>query len=142
MYETILIPVDTSPANEVAFRRARQLAEDDDTELILFHVVEMLQDVEYEEMQDFYDDLRSQAETKLSQWVADLTEDGLDARSAVDFGHRGPSIVEAVDEFDVDLIVLRSHIFDADDPEASLGTVSHQVGLFAPCSVLMVREET
>jgi nucleotide-binding universal stress UspA family protein len=41
-----------------------------------------------------------------------------------------------------DLVVMRSHVIDPDeaDSQERLGTVSHQVALFAPCSVLVVRE--
>lgn len=140
MYSTILVPVDTSTKNEAVFQRARSLADADQTRILLLHVVEMLQDVEFEEMEDFYNDLREQAESKLSEWADALASDGFDVQMEVPFGNRGPVLLDAVDEFDVDLIMLRSHVFDEDDPEESLGTFSHQLALFAPCSVLLVRE--
>ncbi len=140
MYSTILAPVDTSKKNEAVLRRTRQLADLEAHRIILLHVIELLQDVEFEEMEDFYRDLEDQAQSTLSEWANSLSDDGFDVQTEVTFGERGPVIVDAVDEFGVDLIVLRSHVFDQDNPDQSLGTVSHQVALFAPCSVLLVRE--
>ena len=140
MYDTILVPLDTSAKNNVALRRARRITEPSTGRIVLFHAVEMLQDVEFDEMDDFYEDLRTQAQSALDDWAASLADEGFTTETEVTFGERGPSIVEAVDTHDVDCIVLRSHVVDPDNPDESLGTVSHQVALFAPCSVLMVRE--
>jgi nucleotide-binding universal stress UspA family protein len=140
MYRTILVPLDTSAKNKAVLRRARHLADPSTSRIVLFHAVEMLQDVEFEEMEDFYEDLKAQAQSVLDDWASSLADEGFSTETEVTFGERGPSIVEAVDTHDVDCIVLRSHVVDHDNPEESLGTVSHQVALFAPCSVLMVRE--
>ena len=42
----------------------------------------------------------------------------------------------------IDLVVMRSHVIDPEEAESreQVGTVSHQVALFAPCSVLVVRQ--
>jgi nucleotide-binding universal stress UspA family protein len=45
------------------------------------------------------------------------------------------------EERGVDLIVQRSHRIRREDGDTSVGTVSHQVAIFAPCSVLLVRPE-
>ena len=140
MYDTLLVPLDTSTENDAVLRRATQLADPSTGRIVLFHAVEMLQDVEFDEMEDFYDDLKAQAQSALDDWAAALADDGFTAETEVAFGERGPAIVAAVDTHDVDCIVLRSHVVDHDAPEESMGTVSHQVALFAPCSVLMVRE--
>jgi nucleotide-binding universal stress UspA family protein len=48
-------------------------------------------------------------------------------------------VTEVAADEDIDLIVMRSHKVDRDDAEANVGTVSHQVAVFAPCSVYLVR---
>ena len=141
MYDKILIPVDLSSANEYVFSRARNLAEIGETDLILFHVVETLQDDEPGEMDDFYEELRAEADTKMKGWAADLSDTGFHVQAEITYGERGPEIARVAEEKGVDLIVQRSHRVDRDAENANVGTVSHQVAIFAPCSVLLVRPD-
>jgi len=140
MYDTILIPVDLSSANEAVFATARELADPDRTDITLLHVIETLQDDEPGEMDDFYEELREEADEKMTAWAAEIAEDGFEVEATVTYGERGPEITRVADEEDVDLIVQRSHTVTRDD-ETNVGTVSHQVAIFAPCSVLLVRTE-
>jgi len=140
MYDAILVPVDLSSANEAVFRRARQLGDPDRTSILLLHVIETLQDDDPGEMDDFYDELRAEADEKLTAWAREIADDGFEVRAEITYGQRAPEITRVADEEGVDLIVQRSHTVDRDDPDASVGTVSHQVAVFAPCSVLLVRE--
>ena len=140
MYDTLLIPVDLSSANEAVFRTARELGAPDHTEIVLLHVIETLQDDEPGEMDDFYEELRAEADEKMSRWAAEIGEDGFAVRATITYGNRAREITRVADEEDIDLIVQRSHrVSRDDDPETSVGTVSHQVAIFAPCSVYLVR---
>ena len=140
MYDTLLIPVDLSSANEAVFRTARELGAPDHTEIVLLHVIETLQDDEPGEMDDFYEELRAEADEKMSRWAAEIGEDGFSVRATITYGNRAREITRVADEEDIDLIVQRSHrVSRDDDPETSVGTVSHQVAIFAPCSVYLVR---
>lgn len=140
MYGTLLIPVDLSSANEAVFRTARELGASDHTEIVLLHVIETLQDDEPGEMDDFYEELRAEADEKMSRWAAEIGEDGFSVRATITYGNRAREITRVADEEDIDLIVQRSHrVSRDDDPETSVGTVSHQVAIFAPCSVYLVR---
>jgi nucleotide-binding universal stress UspA family protein len=141
MYDTMLIPVDLSSANEAVFDTARRLADPDRTNLILLHVIETLQDDEPGEMDDFYEELREEADEKLKTWAGALADDGFEVQAAITYGERGPEILRVADENEVDLIVQRSHKVDREQAENTLGTVSHQVAVFAPCSVFLVRPE-
>ena len=138
MYDTILIPVDLSSANEAVFATARELGDPDRTDITLLHVIETLQDDEPGEMDDFYEELREEADEKMTAWAAEIAEDGFEVEATVTYGERGPEITRVADEEGVDLIVQRSHTVTRDD-ETNVGTVSHQVAIFAPCSVLLVR---
>lgn len=139
MHDTILIPVDLSHTNEHVLQTAQQLGSPDHTEIRLLHVIETLQDDEPGEMDDFYEELREEAETKMEGWATDVAEAGFDVQSTIVYGERGPKVTEIADEDSVDLIVMRSHAVDRDDPDSPVGTVSHQVAVFAPCSVYLVR---
>lgn len=139
MYDKILIPVDLSSANEAVFSTARKLGDPDRTDVILLHVIETLQDDEPGEMDDFYQELRDDADEKMAAWAEDIASDGFEVQAAITYGERGPEITRVADENEVDLIIQRSHTVSRDDAENSLGTVSHQVAIFAPCSVLLVR---
>lgn len=139
MYEKILIPVDLSTANEAVFSTARELGNPEHTDIILLHVIETLQDDEPGEMDDFYQELRDDADEKMSAWAEDIASDGFEVQAAITYGERGPEITRVADENGVDLIVQRSHTVSREDAENTLGTVSHQVAIFAPCSVLLVR---
>lgn len=141
MYNTIMVAVDMSSANEHALRTARRLGTPDETEIMLLHVIETLHEEEPGEMDDFYAELQEEADEKLEAWAKELAEEGFDVHATITYGERGPEITRVAAEKEVDLIVLRSHQVDRDDPEGSLGTVSHQVAVFAPCSVLLVRTD-
>jgi nucleotide-binding universal stress UspA family protein len=141
MYDKILIPVDLSSTNEAVFSTVRDLADPDQTDIILLHVIETLQDDEPGEMDDFYEELREEADAKMKDWAANIAEDGFEVQAAITYGERGPEITRVADEQAVDLIVQRSHKVSRDADETNVGTVSHQVAIFAPCSVLLVRSD-
>ncbi|PSQ70715.1 MAG: hypothetical protein BRD31_03460 [Bacteroidetes bacterium QH_2_64_26] len=117
MHDSILIPVDLSTTNEHVLATARELASSDQTDLQLLHVIETLQDEE----------------------PGELAEHDFEVQSTIVYGERGPEVTRVAEEEDMDLIVLRSHRVDRDEPDANVGTVSHQIAVFAPCSVYLVR---
>lgn len=139
MYDSILVPVDLSSTNEYVLDTAQELGATDQTRIQLLHVIETLQDEEPGEMDEFYEELREDAEAKMEAWAAEMGADGFEVQSTIVYGERGPKVTEVADEEDTDLIVMRSHKVERDDSEAQVGTVSHQVAVFAPCSVYLVR---
>jgi nucleotide-binding universal stress UspA family protein len=141
MYDKILIPVDLSTANEAVFSQALQLANPNQTDILLLHVIETLQDDEPGEMDDFYDELREEADAKMKNWASEIADEGFEVQATITYGERGPEITRVAEETAADLIVQRSHRVRREDGDASVGTVSHQVAIFAPCSVLLVRPE-
>ena len=139
MYDSILVPVDLSSTNEYVLDTAQELSATDQTRIQLLHVIETLQDEEPGEMDEFYEELREDAEAKMEAWAAEMGANGFEVQSTIVYGERGPKVTEVADEEDTDLIVMRSHKVERDDSEAQVGTVSHQVAVFAPCSVYLVR---
>lgn len=139
MYDSILIPVDLSSTNEYVLDTAQQLGAPERTHLQLLHVIETLHDDEPGEMDDFYEELREDAEEKMEAWAGMLAEKNFEVQSTIVYGERGPEVTRVADEENVDLIVMRSHKVDRDEPDSNIGSVSHQVAVFAPCSVYLVR---
>jgi len=139
MYDSILIPVDLSHTNEDVLETAQELSTPDHTYLQLLHVIETLQDEEPVEMDEFYEELREDAEEKMEAWATDVADKGFEVQSTIVYGERGPEVTRVAEEEDVDLIVMRSHQISREDSGAEVGTVSHQVAVFAPCSVYLVR---
>lgn len=139
MYDSILIPVDLSATNEAVLDTARALGTAGETNIRLLHVIETLQDEEPGEMDDFYEELREDAEGQMSTWAEAMAEHGFSVESTVRYGERAPEVTHMAEEQDVSLIVMRSHTVDRDDPDSTVGSVSHQVAVFAPCSVYLVR---
>jgi nucleotide-binding universal stress UspA family protein len=139
MFASILIPVDLSSTNEHVLQRAQQLGDPSRTRLLLLHVIETLQDEDPDEMEAFYNELRQDAEEKMETWAAAVAEEGFEVQSTITYGQRGPKITQVAGEEEVDLLVMRSHQVSRDDSDANVGTVSHQVAVFAPCSVHLVR---
>jgi nucleotide-binding universal stress UspA family protein len=140
MYDTLLVPVDLSSTNEYVLQAAQHLGDPAHTQLRLLHVIETLQDEAPGEMDEFYDELRADAEHKMDAWATTVADQGFSVQCTIEYGERAPTIAEVATEDDVDLIVMRSHAVDPDAPsDTTVGTVSHQVAVFAPCSVHLVR---
>lgn len=139
MFQNILVPVDLSERNQVSVRAAAELADPATASVTLLHVIETIQDVPFDEIEDFYQTLRERAEESIGRWAAELTEKGLRIRREIVFGKRGWEILRYAEEQRCDLIVLTSHRVDQERPTANFGTISHQVALLAPCPVLLMR---
>jgi nucleotide-binding universal stress UspA family protein len=92
-------------------------------------------------MDDFYEELREEADQKMTAWAGDIAEHGFEVQATITYGERGPEITRVAEEQGIDLIVQRSHRLRREDENPNVGTVSHQVAIFAPCSVLLVRPE-
>jgi len=140
MFDTILIAVDLSATNDVVLDRATALGASDCTEIILLHIIETLDGVSVEEDPEFYEELHENATKKMTPWAEQLQAAGFDVTARVDYGKQGQEIVAAARDTNADLVVMRSHVVDTNaESTDQVGTVSHQVALFAPCSVLLVR---
>jgi nucleotide-binding universal stress UspA family protein len=141
MYDSILVPVDLSESNDRVLDRAEALGDPDRTAVTLLHVIELLEDIPLDEDDGFYEELRENADAKMNPWAGRLADAGFDVTAEITYGNRGQEIVSLAREDAVDLVIMRSHVIDPDEAESrdQVGTVSHQVALFAPCSVLMVR---
>jgi universal stress protein A len=139
MYRNVLIPVDLSKRGAIAVAAATEVADPNEASITLLHVIETLQDVEYDELEAFYRRIKEKAEKTLGHLTEELSARGFEAGAEIVFGRRGPEILRYADERNVDLIVMTSHPLDRDNPAEGFGTLSHQLALLSRCSVLLAR---
>jgi nucleotide-binding universal stress UspA family protein len=139
MYRNILIPVDLSRKGAVAVAAATDVADPTEASITLLHVIETLQDVEYDELETFYRRIKEKAEKTLGSWTDELSARGFEAGAEIVFGRRGPEILRYADERNVDLIVMTSQALDREHPGEGFGTLSHQLAALSRCSVLLAR---
>jgi nucleotide-binding universal stress UspA family protein len=139
MFKNILAPIDLSGRNARALECASELATQSSGTVTLLHVIETIQDVPFDEIEEFYSGLREKAQQVLAKRAQELMEKKIDVRSEIVFGKRGLEIVGCAEDHNCDVIVLTAHPLDREHPGAKLGSVSHQVAVLASCSVILVR---
>jgi nucleotide-binding universal stress UspA family protein len=105
----------------------------------LLHVIETLPGFSLEDEPEFYGRLEKRATEHLDSLSAPLREKGIRFEADVIYGARAKTIIEEALRLGADLLVIQSHRIDGERRGEGLGTLSHQVGLFAPCPVLLVR---
>lgn len=138
-FRHILAPVDFSTANRGALEIVFELAAQNHARVTLLHVIETL-DVEDEaDVREFYGRLEERARRELEPYQQRFAGAGLNVHAAVALGKRTRCIVEFAQEHRADLIVMSSHPIDQERPLQSLATISYQVSIAAPCSVLLVK---
>jgi nucleotide-binding universal stress UspA family protein len=140
MFRTIVVPVDMTNRNRPAVDMAARLAASAEGRVHLVHVIETIPGFAIEEEPDFYGRLERKAAQHLEALSAPLREKGVRVECGVFYGPRARTILDEAGKLGADLLVIQSHRLDGEHGRAEgLGTLSHQIGLFAPCPVLLVR---
>ncbi len=139
MFERILVPVDLSEKSLGTLRAAVEIASIDKATITLVHVIETIQGIDFGELEDFYRELEDKAESVMAEWCRESETESVRVDRLVLYGRRAPEILSLAEERGCDLIIVTSHRVDAEHPGGGLGTISHQVGLLAGCSVMLLR---
>jgi nucleotide-binding universal stress UspA family protein len=139
MFSRLLVPLDFTDKNEAAVTIALETARRDGAEVTLLHVIEIIDDIDFDEMSDFYRKLEARAAAKLAVIADRLAEAGVRARYEIVFGRRAESILKQAMDLQTDLIVVSSHQVDREHPALGLGTMSYQIAIVARCPVLLVK---
>jgi len=139
MFHSILLPVDLTEENEAAVSTALGLLGDSGGKATVLHVIETIADVDFEDMEDFYQRLEEKARTGMRTLAQPLESAGLDVDQRVIYGKRARDIVAFAEEHEADLIVMSSRPLDPDNPAAAWGSISQQVAILARCPVLLVK---
>lgn len=136
MYSKILVPMDLSQVETgmKAIKIARKLI-DDDGKIILINVVEDIPTYIAAELPvGIFDESKNQALAELKKAAKSV---GLKADIEVRSGRAAPAILDAAEEYGVDLIVIASHRPGLAD--YFLGSTSSRVVRHAQCPVFIDR---
>lgn len=139
MYKNILVPTDLTDKSEPVIRQALAIAARSCGRLYLLHILEKLGGETDGELEAFYQNLASQADEILTGWQQRFQAEFPDVtiEKMILVGKRAAEIIRSCEEEKIDLIVMAARTVKPE--QKSFGTLSHQVALFAPVSVLMVR---
>lgn len=138
-FSHILVPVDFTERNGTALARAVEIARPA-ARITLLHVIEEVSDAGSDPIDRFYAMLQRRAEQKMHALVEDFQRRGeTELASEIFIGRRGPDILRYVVENGVDLVVMSSHALRANDLSTGWATLSYQVSIICPCSVLLVK---
>jgi nucleotide-binding universal stress UspA family protein len=140
MFKKILVPVDLSEKHESALRTSTELARQFFSDVILFHVIEVIAGLPIDEDKSFYSRLEKKAREHLENLKGTLANAKVSCKAEIRYGHRGAEIIKYVEKHKVDLIVLTTPQLERDHLATGLGSLSYKVGMFAQCPVLLIRE--
>jgi len=139
MFKRILVPVDLTLKSMPAVDLARNLSSQDGAEVILLHVIETIEHVEFAELKPFYDRLEASARKGLDDISTKFGPGNAPVDKAIVYGHRTKEIVKFANENRVDLIVMASHRIDPERPGHDWSSISYAVAVLAACPVLLVK---
>lgn len=143
-YKHIVVAVDGSKASETAFKKAIAIANRNDAQLIVSHVV----DTKTISTAEAYDQsLINRSETYatklLEEYQAQASDQGVkNVTTHIDYGSPKVRIPKHVaKQFDADLIICGATGLNAVE-RFLIGSVSENITRYAKCDVLVVRAET
>jgi universal stress protein A len=141
--KSILVPIDFSPLSETALQKAREIATQFGSKLILVHAAEpIVSPVEYgvvlQDIEALNEQWITERKTRLAAIQESLVEEGLLCRMEVKLGKAWQVITDLAKRAKCDLIVIGTH--GRTGPKHFLmGSTAERVVQHAPCSVLVVR---
>ena len=139
MFRRILVPVDLTEKSLAAVDLAYDFATQSQAEVILLHVIETIEHVQFEELKPFYDRLETSARKGLQEFSERFRSNNLRVDEALVYGRRTKEIVDYAIANQVDLIIMASHRIDPDRPGHGWSSISYSVAILSPCPVLLVK---
>jgi nucleotide-binding universal stress UspA family protein len=136
MFKRILVPVDLSEKSSEAVDVACRLAAGNHGEIMLLHVIETIEHLDFDELRDFYSKLEKNATAGLRRLAEQASHKGLSVQSETVYGKRARSIIEFAAKRRVDLVVLNSHPVQSG---SGFPSISYEVGVLASCPVLLLK---
>ena len=139
MFQRILVPVDLTEKSQTAADVAYELAVQSGAEVILLHVIETIEHVEFEDLKPFYQRLEASARNGLQEFSEKFVSNNVRVSQVLLYGHRTQEIVDYAIENSADLIVMASHRVDPDRPGHDWSSISYAVAVLSPSAVLLVK---
>jgi nucleotide-binding universal stress UspA family protein len=139
LFQHILVPTDLTKRTERSLQLAATFASRGPARVTLFHVIEVVDGLPFEELRPFYDRMERRALATMNTFAQRIVNPPASAASAVAYGLRAEEIVKFAVANGVDLIVLASHRVNPSRVNRDWGTISYKVGILAQCPVLLVK---
>ncbi len=139
MFQRILVPVDLTEKSLKAVDMAYEFAAQTGAEVILLHVIETIQHIEFEELKPFYNRLESSARRGLQEFSERFLAKEFRIDQAIVYGQRIKETIDFAIQNRVDLIIIASHRIDPDRSGHDWSSISYTVGILSPCAVLLVK---
>jgi len=139
MFKHILVPTDLTEKTMQALSIAVKMALHDDSKITLLHVIEMIEDSDFAEFEDFYAKLKKRAQKKMNQMTGEYEGEPLAIGREIVYGKRIRDIVKFARGNEIDLIVLSSHRVTVENAVQGWGTISYKVSVLAHCPVMLVK---
>ena len=139
MFHKILVPIDLTEKSLAAVDLAYEFAAQFRAEVILLHVIETIEHVQFDELKPFYERLDSSARKGLQEFSERFVSNNLRVSQALVYGHRTKEIVDFAIQNRIDLIIMASHRIDPDRPGHDWSSISYAVAILSPCPVLLVK---
>ncbi len=140
-FDRILVPVDFTEKNDRAIAFAIQLAKQHDSRLHLLHIVESLDLPDDAEVQRFMESMEQKSAAQLKRLQDRFADENLELVTDTVVGHRGRGIVQYAIDNSVELIVMSSHRIEPSARKDDWATISYQVSLVCPCSIMLIKSE-
>src|SRR5437762_575953 len=109
MFHRILVPTDLTGKSMAAVDLAYEFATQSRAEVILLHVIETIEHVQFEELKPFYERLENSAQRGLEEFSERFVANKLKVDQVVIYGHRTKEIVDFAVQNRMDLIIMASH---------------------------------
>lgn len=141
----MLVPTDFSPASDIAFAYAVDMAAREGSTLHLLHVLDEASfataypDGFYVELPGVRAQLTNEAKARLDDMVARCAAANVEATTELAVGRAARVIVDSATARGTDLIVIGTH-GRSGFAHLMLGSVTERVVRMAPCAVLTVRD--
>jgi universal stress protein A len=139
MFRNILVPTDLSEKTHHSLEIAVKLAIQHKGKVTLLHVIETIEDANFDEFEDFYNKLKRRAQRIMNEMTAPYMSGETIVEKEVMYGRRVQEIVQFADGRAIDLIVLSSHKIDVQNPSQGWSTISYKVGFLSPCPVMLIK---
>jgi nucleotide-binding universal stress UspA family protein len=139
MFQRILVPVDLTQKSLAAVDVAYEFASRSGSEVVLLHVIETIEHVQFDELKPFYDRLEKSARRGLQEFSERFLATKFAVDQALVYGHRSKEIVNYAMANKIDLIIMASHRIDPDRPGHDWSSISYTVAIWSPCPVLLVK---
>jgi nucleotide-binding universal stress UspA family protein len=139
MFRRILVPIDLTEKSLAAVDLAYELTRQSAASVVLLHVIETVEHVQFDELKPFYQRLEASAHNGLIEFSEKFVSQNLPVERALVYGHRTQEIIKYAMENSIDLILMASHRIDPDRPGHDWSSISYSVAVLSPCTVLLVK---